>query len=185
MIAIIIGDGQILFDGIYYPENDFLVNIYREQLKPSESLVNDDLHTKIAVRLKKGEKLKVCSYHNIKKLGIYNIHHYWKKSKNGKYIEFIPVVNKPFTRFILYDCYTDISIIRYGYQFFPKIDAWYNESKLLNETNLIMVIKDYINELNQELERFESMLSYYENIDNISLTNNGIVYSIGNKIEFI
>lgn len=155
----ILPDDKIQFDGDYYPianyhRSAFMIKLYNEWLKPMIKLnhINDNnLYTKIALGLKKGDKLEIWSYFRIDPLNITDVHRCFTKSKNKKYINIIT----------LYTYNTDeVFILEDGYKITPNIKTWYDESKLLNEPNFRIVAADYMNELNQEIEKFNDMIIY-------------------------
>lgn len=157
MKVIIITNSKIRFEGVDYEGYNFSLNIYKELMKSIKQLIETsvnnptDLNTKIALRLKKGEKLEICSCFEPAKLTLRDIHNSFVNFQYSKYLE----VTEPS------HYYNDkIYVLVDGYKFKPNIESWYNESKLLNETNLKIVVNDYLNELNQELDKFECMISY-------------------------
>lgn len=157
MKIININGARLRFEWKDYPYSDFLVNIYDKLLKSKKSLIDllinnndDNLTTNIALRLKNGEKLEVCNY-KPNKLSILDVHKHSIRLKNKKYLYVCNLIHdeEPY-------------IEKDGYVFIPYIKAWFDEGKLLDKNSLNSVVVDYIDELNREIEKFETMVYYTE-----------------------
>lgn len=161
------GNNKLTFDGNDYKVSNLIINLYKNLLKSTKELIElsvnhpNNILYNIVLRLKNGEKLEISCYYDFKKLNLFDINCYIK-SENRKYLLMFEDDVMDYSRSDNEYYQTDVIITESGYNFKVVTKTWYNESKLLNKENFREVVIDYISELNHELERFESMVSYGE-----------------------